>query len=228
MKVEELINGNLELKSALKTCPPGILEKWEVKSYPKDYIICNQGEKSNYFYYIVEGYLSIYRMAEDGSKYIQSIYKPGNYFGELEIFNQEPYVCAVRTMTESKIIRLYRDYFMEWIKKDQDYLLYLTKTLCDNFYELSKKAGEDMLYSLKHRVCNYIVFRLHQADKMENGVKIKVDKRQLANRLAVTKRSVNRVFRKIAKDGIVKLIKGKILIEDIKALEELAAETRLK
>lgn len=205
--------------------PDSIIDHWQVIDYPAEEIICHQGEVSDYFYYIISGYLSIYLMAENGSKYVQSIYKRGNYFGELEIFNQHPYVCTVETITEARIIRLERKYFMEWIKKDHDYLLYLTRTLCDSFYKLSRKAGEDLLYSLKFRVCNYLVYKVEAAAENSAGVELQIDKEQLSDQLAVTKRSINRVLKKLKEKKILDFSSQKIIIRDIEALrreEELS------
>ena len=208
--------------------PDSIIDHWQVKDYDKGEIICRQGEVSDYFYYIISGYLSIYLMAENGSKYVQSIYKRGNYFGELEIFNQHPYVCTVETITEARIIRLERKYFMKWLKDDQDYLLYLTRTLCDSFYKLSRKAGEDLLYSLRYRVCNYLIYKVESAKSSSGTVELKIDKKQLSDQLAVTKRSINRVLKKLKEKEILDFSSQSIFIKDLKALKQEEELSRSK
>ena len=208
--------------------PDSIIDHWQVKDYDKGEIICRQGEVSDYFYYIISGYLSIYLMAENGSKYVQSIYKRGNYFGELEIFNQHPYVCTVETITEARIIRLERKYFMKWLKDDQDYLLYLTRTLCDSFYKLSRKAGEDLLYSLRYRVCNYLIYKVESAKSSSGTVELKIDKKQLSDQLAVTKRSINRVLKKLKEKEILDFSSHSIFIKDLKALKQEEELSRSK
>jgi CRP-like cAMP-binding protein len=218
LNFRKIIKNDKKFKNIFKNMPDSIIDHWEVKDYPAGEIICHQGEVSDYFYYIINGYLSIYLMAENGSKYVQSIYKRGNYFGELEIFNQHPYVCSVETLSKTRIIRLQRKYFMQWIREDQEYLLYLTRTLCDSFYKLSRKAGEDMLYSLRYRICNYLAYKAEEAEKSKGQLELQIDKKQLSDQLAVTKRSINRVLKKLSEKGILEFSSQKIIIKDIKAL----------
>ena len=225
MNFRKIIKNDEKFKNIFKNMPESIIDRWEVKDYPAGEIICRQGEVSDYFYYVLNGYLSIYLMAENGSKYVQSIYKRGNYFGELEIFNQHPYVCTVESLSKSRIIRLRRKYFMQWLQEDQDYLLYLTQTLCDSFYKLSRKAGEDMLYSLRYRVCNYLAYKLEATKKSTGQLELQIDKKQLSDQLAVTKRSINRVLKKLSEKGILEFSSQKIIIKDTEALnreEELS------
>jgi len=220
LNFKKIIKNDKKFQNIFKNMPDSIIDKWEVKEYQAGEIICHQGEISDYFYYVLDGYLSIYLMAENGSKYVQSIYKRANYFGELEIFNQQPYVCTVETISSSKIIRLQRKYFMQWLREDHDYLLYLTRTLCDSFYKLSQKAGEDMLYSLRYRICNYLVYKVEAAQKSSGSVELKLDKKQLSDQLAVTKRSINRVLKKLSQKGILEFSSQSIIIRDLKALKQ--------
>jgi len=228
LNFRKIIKNDEKFKNIFKNMPDSIIDHWQVKDYDKGEIICRQGEVSDYFYYIISGYLSIYLMAENGSKYVQSIYKRGNYFGELEIFNQHPYVCTVETITEARIIRLERKYFMKWLKDDQDYLLYLTRTLCDSFYKLSRKAGEDLLYSLRYRVCNYLIYKVESAKSSSGTVELKIDKKQLSDQLAVTKRSINRVLKKLKEKEILDFSSQSIFIKDLKALKQEEELSRSK
>jgi len=228
LNFRKIIKNDEKFKNIFKNMPDSIIDHWQVKDYDKGEIICRQGEVSDYFYYIISGYLSIYLMAENGSKYVQSIYKRGNYFGELEIFNQHPYVCTVETITEARIIRLERKYFMKWLKDDQDYLLYLTRTLCDSFYKLSRKAGEDLLYSLRYRVCNYLIYKVESAKSSSGTVELKIDKKQLSDQLAVTKRSINRVLKKLKEKEILDFSSHSIFIKDLKALKQEEELSRSK
>jgi CRP-like cAMP-binding protein len=220
LNFRKIIKTDKEFHNIFKNMPDSVADKWELKEYAAGEIICHQGEISDYFYYILEGYLSIYLMAENGSKYVQSIYKRGNYFGELEIFNQHPYVCTVETISYSKIIRLQRKYFMQWLQEDHDYLFYLTRTLCDSFYQLSRKAGEDLLYSLNYRICNYLVYQAETASTTAGKFRLELDKKQLSDQLAVTKRSINRVLKNLSQKRILELSSKSIIIRDLKALKQ--------
>lgn len=218
MKIISIMESNNEIKNILKNCPYDILKKWEFKEYPKESIICQQDMQYNYFYIIIEGYANIYLTAENGKKFSQAIYKKGDYFGELEIFDNKPYICSIESITDMKIISIERRYFFNWIKKDQHFSFHITKTLCDNFYGLSKLSGQNTLYSLKYRLCNYLLYKLDTGIESNGKIKIKIDKGQLSEQFAVTSRSINRVIKEIKEKKIIDISNSYIFILDLEAL----------
>lgn len=220
LKIISIIESNDEIKNILKNCPYDVLQKWEFKEYDKGKIICYQDTKYNYFYIIIEGYANIYSTAENGKKFSQAIYKKGNYFGELEIFDNKPYICSIEAVTDMKIIRIKRKYFLDWISKDQHFSFHITKTLCDSFYNLSKLSGQNTLYSLKHRICNYLLYKLDSGVESNGKIEIKIDKEQLSEQFAVTSRSINRVLKEMKENDIIDISNSLICILDLEGLRE--------
>lgn len=220
MKIERILQSNSTIFNMLHDCPYEILKQWEIKEYPKEYVICQQDEVDEYFYIIVEGYANIYRTAENGKKYSQSVYKAGDYFGELEIYDRRPYICSVEALTDLKVLKIHRRHYLQWIEKDRSFLLYMTKTLCDSFYKLSKKAGEDTLHSLKYRVCNYLLFCLHQGVKTDSGIEIKLQKEHLSEQFVVTQRSINRILKHLKENGIIEIGNKSIVVKDVEKLKK--------
>lgn len=226
LQIIQIIESDEEIKNILKDCPYNILNKWEFREYIKGEIICHQGMKYDYFYIIVEGYANISLTAENGKTFSQAIYKKGDYFGELEIFENQPYICSIEALTDIRIIRIKKDYFIDWLNKDDHFSLYLTKTLCKNFYNLSKLSGKNTLYSLKYRICNYLLFKLESQTSRERVIEIEIDKEQLSTQFAVTSRSINRVLKELKEKNIIDVSNRKIYILDLDALKEEETRSR--
>lgn len=219
MEIIDIIETNKEIRDILRYCPYDILNKWEFKEYSKGEAICSQGMSYNYFYIIVEGYANIFLTAENGKKFSQAIYKRGDYFGELELFDNKPYICSIEALEDIKIIRIEKKYFIDWLNKDNHFSLYLTKTLCRNFYALSKLSGKNSLYSLKYRVCNYLLFKLESGERIKE-LSVEIDKEQLSEQFAVTSRSINRVLRELKENNIIDISNKTIHVLDLHALKE--------
>ena len=220
MEIIDIIESNKAIKKILKDCPYDILRKWEFKEYVKDQMICHQGMRYNHFYIIAEGYANICLTAENGKKCSLAIYKKGDYFGELEIFDNKPYICSIEALTEVKVICIDKENFLKWLTKDQYFSLHITKTLCEGFYNLSKLSGENTLYSLKYRICNYLLYRLDSSVKSDKGMALQIDKEQLSERFAVTSRSINRVLQQLKENKIIEVESDSIYILDIPRLKE--------
>lgn len=220
MRIIEIIESDRTIKNILRDCPYDILNKWEFKEYSKGQIICYQDMQYESFYIIVEGYANIYLIAENGKKYSQAIYKKGDYFGELEIFDNKPYICSIEALTDIQVICIDRENFLKWIDKDRGFSLHITRTLCDSFYKLSKLAGENTLYSLKYRICNYLLYRLDSGVKTSLGIEIEVNKEQLSEQFAVTPRSINRVLKQLKENKIIDVSNNCIIIIDKEGLKK--------
>ncbi len=219
MEIIGIIESNALIKDMLRNCPYEILKKWERKDFKKGEIICQQDLIHDYFYIIIDGYVNICRTAENGRKYSLALYKKGDYIGELEIFDRKPYICSVETLTDTKTLRIKRKYFLKWINSDLYFSLYITKTLCDNFYKLSKLAGENSLYSLKYRICNFLLYEV-DSSSMDSPIEIKINKEQLSEQFAVTPRSINRVLQQLKEKGLIEVSNNSIFIIDIEGLRE--------
>lgn len=216
-KLINIIECNPQIYEMLKYCPYSILKQWNMRDYSKGSIIFRQGEVYDRFCIAVSGYIDIYVMAESGKKYSQAIYTTGNFIGELEIFEKKPFSCFVEAISDVKLLEIEREYFLQWIDLDKNIGSYITKTLCSQFYRLSEKAGQDTLYSLKQRLCYYLITRW--SDGSGKSGKIDMQKDKLSEQLAVTQRSINRVLHQLKEKGIIDIEDNSVVIRDLNALK---------
>ncbi|EJO5348599.1 Crp/Fnr family transcriptional regulator [Clostridium botulinum] len=201
----------------LKCCPYEVLKHWEILKYKKGKIFLHQDEVYPYFFIIVDGKADIFVMADNGKKYTQSIYKKGNFIGELEIFKNLPYSCSIKALTDITILALKKEYFFKWYDVDKNISRYLTESICTNFHILSKKSAQDTLFPLKYRVCKYL---LTQYKKLNSNI-IFINKETLSGQFAVTQRSLNRTFLELKEKHIIDIKVSEIIIEDLNKLEKL-------
>ncbi|NLW48254.1 MAG: Crp/Fnr family transcriptional regulator [Firmicutes bacterium] len=216
--LKEIIDANPELYRVFRGCPYEILNHWEIKEYQADTIICRQGEVIDCLYIIISGYVDVYYMAENGKKYSQIIIKRGELIGEFEIFDQKPLICSVEALTDIKTLQLKQTHFFKWLELDNNISSYLVKYLCNQFYLFSEKAGNDALYSLKARLCSYLLSQSHLVNKNTGYIELKLDKEKLSEKFAVTIRSVNRILQSLKSQNIIDIKTNSIIIKDFKLL----------
>lgn len=217
-EIIEIIETNRDINELLSYCPYQILRQWEIKHYKKGEIIGRQGEVYNYFAIIVAGYVDIYSMSESGKTYSQAIYSKGNYLGELEIFDQKPCICFIQALTDVTLIQLERKYYLQWLEMDKHINSYLMRTLCTQFYKLSRKAGEDALYTLRQRICRYLCNQAYQNAQGKKNPEIILDKTVLSEQFAVTNRSINRIIQQLKDEKLIDVENGRIRIKNLEKL----------
>lgn len=215
-KLVDLLERDREIFQLLRQCPYEILRHFEVRDYDDDQFVLSQGEIHNKFYIIASGYVDIYVESSHGKKYLLCTYVKGDYIGELEIFKQTGYISQVQSRGKVTILELDRAFFIQWIRVDKNFNEYMIRTLCDNSYRMCLNMGQNTLYTLKQRICQYLISHAGADGKLQTAVSSEI----LSQQMAVTTRSVNRILKELKEQGIIELEKGKIAICDFEALKD--------
>lgn len=225
MNLEQVFKHPREINAYILMSPEKFRARWTVHTYAEGELIGEVGEFYPYFFVSVDGHMNIQHTSEKGKTYSQSIYGPGTYFGELEIFNGKPFVCNVEAITEVTLIRLERDLFLEWIKVDNNFLCYLMKTLCESSYDLSLKASQDTLYSLTFRICDYLI-ECKEKDLNNRHADVFLSKKYLSEKFVVTKRSINRILKELQDKGLIEIKDSHIEVLNLEELIQIREEAR--
>jgi CRP-like cAMP-binding protein len=218
--LQKIIDANPELYPLFRGCPYEILGHWQINEYRAGTVICYQGEIIERMYIIINGYADIYYLAENGKKYSLITLKNGDVIGEIEILDKRPYSANMEAYSDLKTIEITRDYFLKWMEMDRNINLNITRILSSRFYHLVLKAGNDTLYTLKNRLCAYLISRGKQMSKEAENAEIKLEKEKLSEEFAVTLRSINRILHGLQNKNIVELKGDTILIKDFEKLAE--------
>lgn len=221
LRIVELITGNTLLYDLLKYCPLAILRQWKLEQVKRGSLICQQNEICHQFHLIVQGNVDVFINANDGRKYLQARYHAGDMLGELEIFEQRPYICSVEAISDVTLLTLSRTDFCHWLSVDNYFNQKIIKTFSSQYYQLSKKAGEDNLYSLHQRIC-LVLWESYQHQGAQHHGEITVNKLQLSEQFAVAQRSINRILFDLREQQIITVNGEQIRVIDPRRLQQQA------
>jgi CRP-like cAMP-binding protein len=216
-RLKKIIDAHSGLYPILKGCPYEILNHWQTGEYRAGTVIFHQGDRVDCLSIVIEGCADIYCMTENGNKYSQVVIKEGEFIGEFEIFDQRPVICFVEALTDLQLLHIQREFFMKWLELDNNICSYLAKYSCHQFYLFSEKASADTLYSLKARICSYLLSCCGQAP---TGFRCLLDKEKLSEQFAVTVRSLNRILLSLKNKNIIGIETDAIVIKDLKKLAQ--------
>jgi len=220
LSIIELITCDPVLYSVLKYCPLDILCHWRLKHFSQGATVFRQGETCEEFYLIVKGEFNVFITAEDGRKYSQARYNKGDMLGELEIFEQRPYICSVEAVSDGTLLVITGEDFSRWLTLDNFFNQKILQAVSNQYYQLSKKAGEDILYSLHQRICLVLWQKYQQQDNQQPVLMI--NKQQLSEQFAVAPRSINRILFELRESNIIAINGEKIHILDVQRLQQNA------
>ncbi|MGT2715377.1 Crp/Fnr family transcriptional regulator [Streptococcus respiraculi] len=201
----------------LKQCPYEILRMIRVRCYRDGEFELAEGQIHHHFYIIVRGEVDIYSESEYGKKYFLTTYHTGNFIGEMEIFQQLPYISHVQGRGQVTVLELERSLLLRWMSLDQNFNRLFIQKICESSYQMCERMKRNNLYNLKQRICYYL---LEQFD-LRNQRDIIWNSEEMSQKMAVTQRSVNRVLKELREQGIIYLSQGKIHLINRSKLETL-------
>ncbi|HRQ40330.1 MAG TPA: cyclic nucleotide-binding domain-containing protein [Chloroflexota bacterium] len=85
--------------------------------FAKDSVIIHQGDPSDTFYVIIEGFVTVSKVTTDGRYLTINHLTTGDYFGEIGLLDGSPRIATVTALTDVKLISFDRDTFIAWMRK---------------------------------------------------------------------------------------------------------------
>ena len=199
----------------LNTCPDYIKSKFtNIKFNTFDKILV-QNEPANSVYIIKKGKVKVYSLTPTGVKYLERIYCEYEIFGELEIFIDKPILNYVEALEPCEVIKIPKKSFLDWIRYDSDFSLYIHIQLSHKLYTTSINSKANIVYPLKYRLA-FFLWRFLEEHDLDT-----IHKDLLVEGVGSNIRSVNRIIKELSNDNIIDYNKGHIKVKDINKLLDI-------
>ena len=173
--------------------------------------IFQEGTECHFYYQLVEGSVRWVNITDDGKEFIQNMIEPGECFGELPLFDDEPYAASAIANKESVVIRLNKSTFKQLLKEQPElhfkFSAMLTQRLRFKFLftqELANANPEHTIITL----LNY--FKKTNRHFCPNCKKVQLTRQQLANMTGLRVETVIRAIKHLEEKGSLSIDKGKI------------------
>ena len=196
----------------LDTCPDFIKNKFiniNFKTFDK---ILKQNEEPSFVYIIKKGKVKVYSLTPTQLKYLERIYCEYELFGELEVFIDKPILNFVEAVEPCEVIKIPKDTFLEWIKYDSNFSLFIHVQMAEKMYHTSISSKANIAYTLKSRIIFFLWSFLdeHNLDSVHKDI--------LVEGVGSNIRSVNRIIKELVDESLIEYNKGFIKVKDMDKL----------
>lgn len=196
----------------LDTCPDFIKNKFiniNFKTFDK---ILKQNEDPSFVYIIKKGKVKVYSLTPTQLKYLERIYCEYELFGELEVFIDKPILNFVEAVEPCEVIKIPKDTFLDWIKYDSDFSLFIHVQMAEKMYHTSISSKANIAYTLKSRIIFFLWSFLdeHNLDSVHKDI--------LVEGVGSNIRSVNRIIKELVDESLIEYNKGFIKVKDMDKL----------
>ncbi len=193
------------------------------KSFRQGDIIFSKGDPGLTLYIIVSGMVKISLPSEDGGEALLAILVPGEFFGELSLFDGQPRSASAVAMAPTETVVLHREEFLSFIKEHPSVVLPILSVLSTRLRGADDVISDCVFLDIPARVAKKLV-ELSETfgHDVEDGVEIDLRLRQqeLASMVGTTRESVNRALSLLESSGAIRLDRQKITVLKLKLLRE--------
>ncbi len=183
------------------------------KKYKAGEFIFNEGSICSCYNQLIEGHVKWVNFNDEGKEFIQTMVEPGECFGEIPLFDEEPYVASAISLDESMVVKLPRNLFVQLVKENSEisfkFCQLLSSRLRYKFILLKTNAFENP----ENRITALLTYyKNRKCIQSKDAYKVNLTRQQIANMTGLRVETVIRAIRNLNGKGSLDIVNGKVFI----------------
>lgn len=188
-----------------------------VRKYKKKEIVFHSGDRPEAVFFISKGSVKTFKAHDDGKDLITNVYKAGDFFGHVALFEMPAYTDSAIVLEDSEIVPVPKDDFLSLIRKNRDVAQKFIKLLSNQVEEQEKQLLRMAYDSVRKRTADALL----QFQKGTAGRALRVTRDDLANLVGTATETVIRCLADFKEDGFIEVNGREILITDEEGLRNV-------
>jgi len=195
----------------------GVVSGATVKAYPKGYVLFTREEPVDYFYFVFDGWVKVFRETIDGGEAVIGIFTRGETLAEAMAFIGGSYPASAEVVEDAKILPIRSANFVHYLKENPEVGLTMLSSLSKRMHHLVGEIESLKTRTASQRVAQFLL-RLCPTDVGEAVISLPYDKSVVSARLGIQPESLSRILARLRKYG-VRTEREKVVISDVGILE---------
>ncbi|MDY6820283.1 MAG: Crp/Fnr family transcriptional regulator [Deferribacterota bacterium] len=169
-----------------------------------------EGELAQYFYFLIDGAVRLYRVGEDGKEAHIKFVESKEIFAEVVLFEEDVYPVNAYILTDSLLLAIDRDKFREFILSNSElskkYIYFLVKRI----KYLVDKIDSLQLEDAKGRLIKYLLYL--KSIQKSNTIYLNRTKKEVSEMLGIRAETLARLLKKLDDEKVIKISSNKIIL----------------
>jgi len=195
----------------------GVISGASVKTYPKGYVLFTREDPVDYFYFVFDGWVKVYRETIDGGEAVIGIFTRGETLAEAMAFIGGSYPASAEVVEEARVLPIRSANFVRYLKENPEVGLTMLSSLSKRMHHLVGEIESLKTRTASQRVAQFLL-RLCMTDDGEAVVALPYDKSVVSARLGIQPESLSRILARLRKYG-VRTERERVIISDVAQLE---------
>jgi len=177
----------------------------KVRNYSAGSYIFHEGDPANVLYVVVRGQVKIARLGSAGNEAVFAVLLPGDSFGELTLFDEDPIRSMdAEAMEPTECLTVERQALLAFVERNPAVVRRIIQVLRGYVRQVDESFSEAAFLDIPGRVARKLLdLAAEHGQKTSEGVRIemRLTQRTLAGMVAASRENVNRALSRLAGRG---------------------------
>ncbi|NIA69716.1 Crp/Fnr family transcriptional regulator [Pelagibius litoralis] len=201
-----------------------ILSHTETRAFDRGTTIFLQGEIAESVYIVLDGWVKLFRISQNGAEAVVGVFTKGRSFGEAAAFQNDVYPVAAEAVTDCRVMPVRAGLILGLMKSRPELCTAMLASTFRHLHALVAQVEQLKAHTGAQRVAEFLLDLCPIAEGA-CAVTLPYDKVLIAGRLGMQPESLSRSFARL-KDVGVKVSQNHAAISDVARLRGYVDEDR--
>jgi len=167
------------------------------------------GDATDWFHIVAEGNVKVLKHASSGKEFIIAFFGPNEMFGEVAVFENQPYPASAQAAAATKVLGIRREDFLTFLSNRPQVAIGIINILAGRLRvaqtRLKDLAGE----RVEQRLARTLLMLFSKL-----GHTLPFTRQDIADMAGTTTETAIRVMSHLRERGIIRSVRGKVIILD--------------
>ncbi|WP_040209169.1 Crp/Fnr family transcriptional regulator [Neobacillus jeddahensis] len=172
-------------------------------SFKKGEMIYKAGDLSDSLYIVNKGRVKIYRLSDTGKEQLLRILYPGDFTGELALFNEGCHESFAEAMNDTRICLITRSDLQQFLLRYPPIALEILAEFSRRLAQSERQTARFAAEKVETRIALFLAECL-EGEGDSNVITLPMSKKDLASFLGTTPETISRKFTEFESAGLIK------------------------
>jgi len=187
----------------------------EYSFIPNEFIFWD-GDAPDWFYMVAEGKVKVVKHSSLGKEFIIAFFGPGEMLGEVAVFEDKPYPASAQAVAETKVVGIKRKDFLSFLANRPQVALRIINVLGGRLRDAQGRLKDLAGERVEQRLASVLLML-----SAKLGLTLPFTRQEIADMAGTTTETAIRVMSHLKDRGIIRSVRGKVIILDEEKLRLL-------
>jgi CRP/FNR family transcriptional regulator, cyclic AMP receptor protein len=206
--------------------PPAVIEDLAARARRRRFaageVIFHEGDPGRSLCVLDSGRIKITAASEQGQEALLAVVGPGEFFGELALFDDSPRSADAVAIESTQTLNLTREDFLKVLDQYPAVARHLLAVLARTIRRLTAELSDIVFLDVDSRIAKRLLdlAESHGQDTAEGRlIALALSQAEIGQMVGATRESVNQCLRRFQSAGLIKVARQKIVVLKPEALQ---------